>query len=57
MKGNFINPYVSSKSSDNAGVQHGSGLPGKTGLRKGTFTNEYPNKDPLRSSKPPRKMN
>lgn len=55
MKGNFINPYLSTKSSDNMGVIHGSGIPGKQGTRKGTFTEDYPNSHPTKQ-KPPRKV-
>jgi hypothetical protein len=54
MKGNYVNPYVSSKSSDNKGTVHGSGIPGKVGVRKGTFTEDYFPK--LKSQKPPRKL-
>jgi hypothetical protein len=54
MKGKFVNPYVSSKSSDNKGTIHGSGIPGKVGQRKGTFTEDYSSK--LKFQKPPRKL-
>lgn len=55
MKGSYINPYNPVKSSDNVGVEHGSGLPYKVGIKKGTFTEDYQRSS--HKGKPPRKMN
>ena len=53
----YINPYVSSKSSDNMGTQHGAGMPTKIGKKKGTFIEDSPKYEKAPKAKAPRKMN
>jgi hypothetical protein len=55
MKGN-TNPFVASKSADNKGVEHGSGIPGKYGIKKGTFTEDFQTNFKALKTKPPRKF-
>ncbi len=55
MKGKSELPF-NKRNMENAGIYHGSGLRGKTGLKKGGFSSlaSYSSKQ---IGKPPRKMN
>lgn len=49
-------PY-DKRNMENAGIYRGSGLRGKTGKKKGGFSDLSPSKSKKRIGKPPSKMN
>ena len=55
MAKSYGNPYNPTKSSDNKGVIHGSGITGQYGTKKGSYTdgNSAGN---VKYNKPPRKL-
>lgn len=49
-------PY-DKRNMENAGIERGSGLKGKTGKKKGGYSDLTPTKSKKQIGKPPRKMN
>ncbi len=54
MKGSDQLPF-NTRHMENSGRYHGTGLKGKTGLKKGSFANQVPSKGEQKG-KPPTKM-